>query len=372
MTRLTKAAGDEDASIVRRTSRKLDDLLRALAASASSEAALNALGSGNATAFLGKLDWESLSYGLGDLQDNLAAESLIHSYDALGAVGPAQANLLFNTVEQRAVNYGAQRAGILIREVTEQVRTTVNGLVVESLNGKYTVGQLRSIIAEVVPLNSRSAQAVENTFTRSFERLIREGKTASQTEILATRAAERQAARLRTVRADAIARTELLTAANSGRYEGWATTIGSGLDSTLSKKEWITGGNPCPECDPMDGEIVLWDEEFSGGVVMPPLHVSCRCTATLLPASIEPREGFGRRRDEDAYGTAATSARSDEIQKARAQRLADGSIAVPNLSYDQALTIVRSARAFAQSRISEQQHRIAVDAILNLPKEKAA
>lgn len=367
-----KAAGDEDAEQARRLADSLDAILRALAASASSEAAARALGAGNVDAFLGNLDWDSLTYGLGDLQTDLAAADIVHSYAALGTVEPVYLYPLFNVVEQRAVNYAAQRTGILIREVTEQVRTTVRGLVGSALQGNYTVQTLRSAIARVVPLNSRGAAAVQNTYTRTFERLIREGKTAAQAEEAATRAADRQAARLLRVRAEAMARTELLTAANAGRFEGWAATIASGLDSALSTKEWITGGDPCPDCDPMDGEVVRWDEEFSGGVVMPPLHVNCRCTATLLPPSVAPRDGFGRRRDEDPYGGAAVPARSDALEKARAIIHRDGSVEIPDLSYSQALAIARSAFEFARSRITEQQHRAAVDAILNLPKEQAA
>ncbi len=65
-------------------------------------------------------------------------------------------------------------------------------------------------------------------------------------------------------RAERIARTETLTASNKAatdRYE----------NAGITEWEWLTGGNPCEECAPLEGKI------FNVGEEEPPLHPNCVC-----------------------------------------------------------------------------------------------
>lgn len=368
-----KAAGASDEAAVRRLSRDLQEALGQLAASAKGERAARALGLGDADAFVGDLDWDTFSFSVGGSQSATGGTALQHSLAALGPVGPAQAVLAFTTVEERAVNYAAQRAGLLIREITEQTRTVVRGLVAQSVAGDFTRRELSARIIQIVPLHSRSAQAVENTWTRTYERLIRDGSSESAARIAADRAADRQAAALLRARSEAIARTEIMTSANTGRFEGWAASIASGLDPVDSVKEWITGGNPCPECDPAHGEVVRWDEEFSTGVIMPPLHVNCRCTATLLPPSVSTQAGTGRNGDRPDYATASSEARGeglgDPMWKARGRELGDGRYLFPDVDLAVAIRIFDSAREVAVGRQTPAEHaRLRAEA-LGIPSE---
>jgi hypothetical protein len=212
---------------------------------------------------------------------------------------------------------------------------------------------------------------VDNTWRRTYERLIRDGQSESAARIAADRAADRQAVALLRARAEAIARTEIMTSANTGRFEGWAASIASGIDPVDSVKEWITGGNPCPDCDPAHGEVVRWDQEFSTGVVMPPLHVNCRCTATLLPPSVGVREGTGRNGDRPDYATAAAEARSvgDPMWKARGRELRDGRYLFPDVSYPDASRLFDSARDTALGRQTPAEHaRLRAD-VLGIPAD---
>lgn len=82
-------------------------------------------------------------------------------------------------------------------------------------------------------------------------------------------------------RAEMIARTETMDAANEGLAQSWDQAREAGLLSADAKKQWIaTASGACPECEEVDGEEVLLDEDFSVGDD-PPLHPNCRCTMGL-------------------------------------------------------------------------------------------
>jgi len=86
-------------------------------------------------------------------------------------------------------------------------------------------------------------------------------------------------------RAETIARTEVMTAANEGQRESWDQAVASGLLSPDARKEWIAteGGNTCPECEELDGTVVGLDEQYPGdGGDGPPLHPNCRCTEGII------------------------------------------------------------------------------------------
>lgn len=82
-------------------------------------------------------------------------------------------------------------------------------------------------------------------------------------------------------RADLIARTELMDAANSGQRESWAQAVEEGLLTGLEMREWIATDDPslCDHCDRLDGKLAELDGDYpDGGGIGPPLHPRCRCT----------------------------------------------------------------------------------------------
>jgi SPP1 gp7 family putative phage head morphogenesis protein len=86
-------------------------------------------------------------------------------------------------------------------------------------------------------------------------------------------------------RAELIARTEIMTAANEGQREAWDQAIEAGLLTGNEKKEWIATGdaNVCPQCDELDGTVVGLDEEYpNDGGDGPPAHPDCRCTEGIV------------------------------------------------------------------------------------------
>lgn len=85
-------------------------------------------------------------------------------------------------------------------------------------------------------------------------------------------------------RAQLIARTETMTAANEGQRQAWSQAIDAGLLSATSKRVWITvGDDACPECQDLEGVEVALDEDYpNDGGDGPPLHPNCRCTEGIV------------------------------------------------------------------------------------------
>ena len=81
-------------------------------------------------------------------------------------------------------------------------------------------------------------------------------------------------------RAELIARTETMTAANEGQRQGWKQAVKKGLLSTRARRVWIATEDRriCPQCDGLDGKTADMDGDYPGGIGGPPVHPNCRCT----------------------------------------------------------------------------------------------
>ena len=87
-------------------------------------------------------------------------------------------------------------------------------------------------------------------------------------------------------RADLIARTETLKAANVGQSVLFDQAVEKGLLTGREKKEWIVTPDDrlCPICEEMDGVIIPIDDDFEvdgESISEPPAHPNCRCTIGL-------------------------------------------------------------------------------------------
>ena len=97
-----------------------------------------------------------------------------------------------------------------------------------------------------------------------------------------------------TYRAETIARTEVIDAANTGKL------MAAQQSPWVLTKLWVATDDDreCEECMGLDGEQVAIDKEFSNGDDGPTAHPRCRCT---LAFSTEPPEN-----DEDAADAEST------------------------------------------------------------------
>lgn len=83
-------------------------------------------------------------------------------------------------------------------------------------------------------------------------------------------------------RAELIARTEIMTAANQGQRTAWSDAVDEGLLSSNSRVAWIATDGACAEiCEPMDGQTRDLDGGYDGQEP-PPAHPNCRCTEGIV------------------------------------------------------------------------------------------
>lgn len=104
--------------------------------------------------------------------------------------------------------------------------------------------------------------------------------------------ANRYSQRLLRWRANNIARTETLAAANEGQRQLWAQAAASGDLPSSAKRMWIVTPDRrlCPICLPMRGQVRGLTELFVTGngdlVLAPPAHPSCRCAQGITTATV--------------------------------------------------------------------------------------
>ena len=81
-------------------------------------------------------------------------------------------------------------------------------------------------------------------------------------------------------RAELIARTESMLAANEGQRQGWGQAVEDGLLPEDATVEWIATAGCCDDCDALDGTTRPVNGEYDDADAGdgPPLHPACRCT----------------------------------------------------------------------------------------------
>ena len=193
----------------------------------------------------------------------------------------------FDASHPLAVQSANARAGNLIANITNEQRTLVRDVVARSVRDGLTVDDVQFIVSQSIGLTPRFAAAVDRRYRETFIRLREQGVTTRQARTQARALSSEYHDYLLDVRARSIARTEILSAHNEGRWLGWEDSIADGIAPVNAVKRWAVrvpelADSPCPICLPLDGEEVSWDEPFSVGVMMPPLHPNCVCTALLV------------------------------------------------------------------------------------------
>jgi hypothetical protein len=213
----------------------------------------------------------------------------VHTGDLLAAGDLENSFALLNP---NVTWWARNRSSQLIVELDQEVRRDVMNLVGQSVAGEWTKDELAQRIAREVGLHSRYQRAVVNSRALNYARLVKD-HTPAQAAGMADRAADRYAAHLRRVRAQSIARTELVFAQNNGVYLGWLQAAQTQPPQLMYKK-WETAEDEdvCPICGPMDQKAVALTNPFTlpNGFtcLVPPAHPNCRCTCSLVNLTLNP------------------------------------------------------------------------------------
>ena len=203
--------------------------------------------------------------------------------------GKPNTKLRFDVNNPLADDFAEKQAGRLVTAIDESMRLAIRTVISESFKNQVPVDLTASRLRQFIGLHPRWALAVDRYYTRQYESLRNKGITHEKALKRAEMTTETYRRRLIRARSSMIARTEIQIAQNWGRQLAWQQASDGGWVDPDARKVWKTasatmgGVPPCDRCSPMEGESVRWNQSFSNGLLMPPAHPHCRCTAFLMP-----------------------------------------------------------------------------------------
>lgn len=177
-------------------------------------------------------------------------------------------------------------AGRLVTGITTETRRGIQAIVESSVRDGLAPREAAKRLRSLIGLTERQAQAV--LAQRAADAAA--GRTADAIEARAQRYADR----LLRQRAELIARTEILRAANEGQLDLWRQAQADGLLPRDARKQWVVTPDDrlCPFCEPLDGDTQPLEGRFVSGrylVEAPPLHPQCRCTLVMASRAVAAR-----------------------------------------------------------------------------------
>lgn len=209
----------------------------------------------------------------------------------------------FNQMSPEAVRFLESYEARLIQQISGETRDAIQQALVRAFKEGISPAVQAREIRSVIGLTANQERAVENyrdaleSGSRSaLDRALRDGRTDSKvlraiedSEPLDPAYVDKLVSRYRdryvSYRANNIARSESVRAANAGQHEAWKQAKAQGLLSEGVKRQWVSAGDSaeCDECADLDGEEAGLDEEFAPGIMHPPdPHSSCRCSTVLV------------------------------------------------------------------------------------------
>ena len=229
--------------------------------------------------------------------------------EAAGTITPR-----LDLIDPRAVAFARELAAAQVVNVNTTARANIRAIIGEGLSGARTRAQVQASIRSTVglaPAQARMVARYDNVLARMGPTMspddwrglrqeaaklnasplrdrrlapLREGMTREQLQ----RHRDAYSRRALRYRAETIARTETVAAANGGRIAGIRGMQDAGmLRGATIEKIWVTAidERTCDLCAPLDGEVVSIDSPFQGSeeliVEYPPLHPRCRCTISM-------------------------------------------------------------------------------------------
>jgi hypothetical protein len=184
---------------------------------------------------------------------------------AAGAAPVIGATLQFALTDNRVRSWISQHVGILITGIANQTVQAIRQIVQAGYTEGFAPQVQARIIRDVIGLTPRQATARLN-YAASLQEL--NVLPERQVELIAL-----YTQRLRTQRANSIARQETFTATMSGRFELWGEQFARGaLQVHRTWLRWVVVDDDrlCPYCRPMDGKRVRYGDLFipavKGGV----------------------------------------------------------------------------------------------------------
>ena len=194
-------------------------------------------------------------------------------------MGP-RVGIRFDAMNPHAALFARTRSGALITQIGESQREAIRNLVESAVGGGRTVGDIARDIRHIVGLRDDQLRAL-----LKYRDVVSDPKRKLTVDEIEKKV-RRYADALVKQRAELIAQTEVLTAANAGQLEIWHEAQRQGTLDGSHGKVWITTPDEflCPFCEELDGQVANLNAQFESDyeqVQHPPLHPQCRCSIGL-------------------------------------------------------------------------------------------
>ncbi len=258
------------------------DLIRGISTfkkKVSEKALFEAWKNGNYGHLMETIPWDQLHEDVNirkPLQGAIADSAGI-SLKALPA--PIRSDLRFDVKNPGIDRYLNTRAASLVSNIQNDTQQVIQQAVRRSFEQALRPDQIGRAIKGNIGLLPRHALAVDNYRVQ----LEAQGRAPDVVDALTGSYQDR----LLNYRADMIGRTESRMAVNYSQLDIWKTAANSDLISRNdAKKVWVTDGDPCEICDPMDGVAVglndYWILSTGDQVEIPTeSHPHCMCGMEL-------------------------------------------------------------------------------------------
>lgn len=203
----------------------------------------------------------------------------VHNRGANAELGRLGIPLQFAPENPYATRWAGRRSAALVTQVSEETRAAIRAALQEAFDSGLTSRRMAMQIRTLVGLTERDAKAAL-TYWQTLSR--ESGLPPKRVDELANTYAQRLLQR----RAQTIAETEIVAAANAGAQAAWADAEAKGHIAPGSEQEWVAvkERNTCPRCLALDGQRVPLGAPFEtaqGFIFRPPRHPRCRCALRL-------------------------------------------------------------------------------------------
>jgi len=229
---------------------------------------------GDANEMYASIPWDEYDNAI-----DLSKETIQIALNQAGAamlihLPPEYRKFTFNNNTNRAINWVKDRGAKLVVQVSDETKSAIRTEIDKALKEGLGADKTAKNIINLIGLTGRQAGAVTN-YRKSLEEI---GASDKKIE----RETKKYSKRLLEYRAENIARTELMTAANQGHLEMLQQGVEQNIIPANVYKVWIVTPDDrlCQYCKPVDGQKQSLDGQFItelGNMDRPPAHPSCRC-----------------------------------------------------------------------------------------------
>lgn len=180
----------------------------------------------------------------------------------------------------------------MVTNMADEQIETIRQILEESVYHKMSVEETARYLRPIIGLTEPQAQA-NIRYYNNFKTQLAAAHPRMKTESIerkAREAAEKYAVKQRRVRAETIAKTELITAYHKGNDLAVREGIRTGKLPKM-KKVWSTSRDDkvCKACMALEGTEIDMDEEFKAksrkrmiSTLIPPLHPRCACAVKYV------------------------------------------------------------------------------------------